>query len=251
MKPALSVASAFLACLLIASYLFINEASNLITVQSKHGQSIEVILPDSSIVHLNSHSSISYNAALFAFNRTVDMTGEAFFDVQKKSFRKFKLNVNNVNVTVLGTRFNVNAYQSRQSIDVVLEEGNIEITLDDNPEFRRLLKPGEKAAINIQSQILTMSQVDAKDYSSWKEGILYFKNSKLSDFFNKLETRYGVRFMMEDNEILRNMNISLTIDNDQLNEVIEVIQLTLPITISSETDTLKVKLDKKRYNLIK
>ncbi|MCU4154658.1 FecR family protein [Carboxylicivirga sp. A043] len=250
LKVALSIASVLIVGLLVSTYIFINKSENIITVQTKHGQNSEIILPDSSIVHLNANSSISYNALLFSLNRTVNMTGEAFFDVRKQSSKKFILNINNLNVTVLGTRFNVNAYETKQSIDVVLEEGSVVLTMDDAPSFRKMLQPGEKASINIQNRNFVLSQVDTKNYSSWKDGVLYFKNNSLSDFFAALEKRYGVDFILENNDILHNMNISLTIDNDHLNDIIEVVQLTLPITIKTEKNTFKVKLDKKRYSLI-
>ncbi len=253
LKISLSIASVLLIGLLVSTYLFINKADNIITLKTKYGQSIEVMLPDSSLVHLNANSSISYNALLFSLNRSVNMTGEAFFDVRKKSSKKFILNVDDVNVTVLGTRFNVNAYQAKQSIDVVLEEGRIEITMDNAPEVRQILHPGQKAIIDINKRLLTLSQVASENYSSWKDGVLYFQNNNLADFFSKLERRYGVEFRLDDNELLHQMNISLTIDNDRLDDVLDVVQLTLPVVIRSDsnTNTFKVKLDKKRYDLIK
>ncbi len=240
-----SAASIVLAVLSASTYIFVNNADNVITVQAEQGQK-KLVLPDSTLVYLNANSGISYNAALFPFNRTLNMTGEAFFDVRKKSLRKFKVNVNNVNVAVLGTRFNVKAYEARPSIDIVLEEGNIEITLDDAPEFSELLQPGEKAAINVENNHFSLTQVDPWKYSSWKKGILSFKNSRLPEFLDRLEEYYGTRFIMEDDERLRNLNISLTINNESLDDVLEVLQLVLPVAISSETSNYYVKPDPKR-----
>ncbi|WP_430816751.1 FecR family protein [Carboxylicivirga sp. RSCT41] len=250
-KPVLAIASIVLIGLLLSTYLFIFKPENVLTVQTVKGQTIEVVLPDSTVVHLNANSSISYNPILFSFKRSADMTGEAFFDVRKKSSKDFLLNVNDLNVRVLGTRFNVNAYKAEQSIDVVLEEGSIEITMDDVPDFIKILEPGQRASVNMNQQKLSLSHVRTENYSSWKDGILHFKNSNLFDFFTSLEQRYGVVIAVEDNEVLRNLNISLTIENDRLDDVLDVVQLSLPVKIKTENNIFKVTLDKTRYKSIK
>lgn len=252
LKAALSIASILIVSIGVGTMVLMDGFKNqLVTVQTRQGQTSEVMLPDSSKVYLNANSSITYNALLFRFNREVEMKGEAFFDVRKKASHRFLLNVDDVNVQVLGTRFNVSAYETDPDIDIVLEEGLIEISLDRNSAFRQLLRPGQKAAINRASQSMALTHVKPEDYSAWKDGVLYFKDNKLRDFFNQLGRRYGVVFQLEDNELLHDMSINLTIRNDRLEEVLQVVQLTLPVKITTEQDAFNVQLDKKRYELIK
>ena len=252
LKTALSIASVIIVVIGIGLTLLVNNINQqFVTIQTQKGQNVEVFLPDSSKVYLNTNSSLKYNAWLFSYNRDVEMEGEAFFDVRKQSSGKFRVNVEEVNVQVLGTRFNVNAYNKENHVEVVLEEGLVELTLDNDSQFRKQLKPGQRAVIELADKSLLLTDVNPVIFSSWKEGVLYFHDQKLEVFFDRLEKRYGVRFILDDDIRLQQLSINMTIRNDKMEDVLKIIELTLPVRMITEEESIMVELDKKRYEIMK
>jgi len=252
LNTALSIASVIVVVFGFGLSLLVkNINQQFVTIQTRQGQNVEVFLPDSTKVHLNANSSLTYNAWLYSYKHDVELKGEAFFDVTKQSSGKFNVNVEEVNVQVLGTRFNVNAYKENKHVEVVLEEGIVELTLDNDSQFRKLLKPGDRAVINGAEKTVLLNQVNPMEFSSWKEGVFYFHDQKLEGFFERLEKRYGVQFVLDDDSHLQQLSINMTIRNDRLEDVLKIVELTLPVRMVTENECIKVELDKTRYELMK
>jgi transmembrane sensor len=185
-----------------------------------YGKKFEVQLSDGTIVHLNSGSYLRFPVKFLKDqNRHVDLIGEAYFEVAKDKKHPFTVNAQNLNVEVLGTKFNVSTYTEDIVTDVVLVEGKVSLYKDkktlDNQVY---LTPGLKGTIiKGQEKIITES-VNTDYYTAWVNGSLVFKNASFDAIIKKLERNYNVTF------INRNKTLGKEIFNARFdNEPIEVV----------------------------
>ncbi|MBS2212701.1 FecR domain-containing protein [Carboxylicivirga mesophila] len=243
----LSIASVVVAFLCIAAIMLYQAAIEQdVLVQTKLGQRFEVVLPDSSKVIMNENSSLSYNALQFIFKREVYLNGEAFFDVQHSGL-KFNVNSGPLNVEVLGTRFNINHDMAANKVDVYLESGSVMLTVDNNSSCQKILKPGQQATYQLSTKDIDVSEINSLEQIVWSKDDLIIRDETLENFFKQLGKRYGVKFDLDDESALKDLKISLTIKDDPLNKVLEIIQLSVPIRIANKSNCYEVKLDNVRY----
>ena len=202
----------------------INEKLNLYTsVSTENGQRSKVVLPDSSIVWLNSGTTLSYSGDFSGQNRKVILNGQAFFQVTHKRNYPFSVQANDLIVTVLGTKFDVNAYPEEDEIAVVLESGKVKLTLREFKSFSYTMKPGEKATFNLSDNgAVNLSHVNAAIYSSWKDGKLIFRNSPMGDVVEKLKKWYNVDIEITDPGVYNSI-FSGTIKNESYEEIFRLI----------------------------
>jgi transmembrane sensor len=137
------------------------------TVSTNRGRQWSVVLPDGSKVWLNSASSIRYSLNFSGDIREVTTTGEVYFEVAKDSRRPFHVKTGDMDVTVLGTHFNVNAYEDENAIKTTLVEGSVKITKGDQ---QVLIKPGQQARLMNNGQLLTTDNIDLQQVLAWKTG---------------------------------------------------------------------------------
>ncbi len=209
---------------LSSDYPKTNERSNLYTsVSTENGQRSKVVLPDSSIVWLNSGTTLSYSVDFSGQNRKVILNGQAFFHVTHKKNHPFSVQANGLIVKVLGTKFDVNSYSEEDEIAVVLESGKVELTLQESESFFYTMKPGERATFNLtDNTAMNLSLVDASVYSSWKDGKLIFRNSPMNVVLEKLRRWYNVDIQITDPEIYKSI-FSGTIKNESYQEIFRLI----------------------------
>ncbi len=129
---------------------------------------IQVTLSDGSRVWLNSESSIRYPVAFPPTGRVVEVTGETYFEVVSDNAHPFRVKKGNVEVTVTGTHFNVNAYEEEEKIKVTLLEGSVQVSAADAAEIR--LSPGEQSEIGRSGGISLVKDVDIAGVMAWKNG---------------------------------------------------------------------------------
>lgn len=193
-------------------------------------------LPDGTTGWLNSNSSLKYNGN-FNYDRKVTLTGEAFFDVFKDEKRPFIVTTNEVNVKVLGTRFNIASYQNEKNVEVVLEEGKL---LFNNKEMNKsyTMNPNELVIYDKTRNDFSTEIVQPFKYLSWTEGKLIFRNDPLDVIARRLERWYNI-----DIEV----NVSLTEDfrlratfiDEGLEEVLDLLKRSLPIDYKIENGNLQ------------
>ena len=109
------------------------------------------------------------------------MVGQAFFQAAHNKKIPFIVDVNGFLVKVLGTKFDVNAYSGEKNIRVVLESGRVELHRSSDRNFKYTLSPGEMATFNPKSKSLTIDKVKPELFSSWKEGVLIFRDKAMSE----------------------------------------------------------------------
>lgn len=187
------------------------------TKQTSWGQKASITLPDGSVVKLNSGSKITFPEKFSDTLRAVTLEGEAFFDVVKDKNKPFIITSNNLTTSVLGTTFNVEAYQDETNIKVTLATGKVTINAEGK---NALLIPSEQVVFNKQSKQITAQKVDVKKYLEWKDGVLRFENEALGDAVKKLEKWYNVTITF-DNKNLSNCTFTGIFKNERLQTILE------------------------------
>lgn len=154
------------------------------------GQRAELILPDSTKVWLNANSKLVYPTSFKKGIRQVELDGEAYFDVKHNEDNPFVVGTKSMNVTVLGTEFNVSAYSDIEEFNIALLRGSIELNLPDRSRRYRMTA-GEQVFYKKGKYV--SAQISNMDYFKWKEGLLCFNNQPIHVIIDKLRLYYDVR----------------------------------------------------------
>lgn len=170
--------------------------------------------------------------------RDVELTGEAYFDVQRNEQKPFFVNASDVRVNVLGTSFNVEAFRDGQTVNVTLVEGKVNLENQDG-ELLSELKPTERASYNIQNKEVHVTNVDTKLYTSWKEGIIYFKNERLETIARQLEQWYNLEIVFEESSLKEQKYTGTVLKNKPVDQILNILKYTTDIDYKMEIRNLK------------
>lgn len=192
-----------------------------------YGKSFKLVLSDGTRVHLNAGSSIRYPVEFTnSTKRQVFLSGEAFFEVTKDASHPFVVRVNDLNVRVLGTKFNVSSYPEEDDINTVLVEGSValhENMSDFIVEDAVFLEPGNKGVWNPKSKKTKIEEVDTTIYTSWMEGRLIFRNTPFKVMRKKLERHYNVS-IVNHNKILEEKTYNAVFDVESIEQVFRTLK---------------------------
>ncbi|QIU92664.1 FecR family protein [Bacteroides faecium] len=170
-------------------YLYMQPVS--IETVSTLAETRTVHLPDGSTVTLNHYSSISYPEKFKSDNREVELNGEAYFEVSKDNKHPFIVQTETIDVQVLGTHFNVDAYRDNPDVRTTLLTGSVAVS-NKNNSVRMVLKPNEIAIYNKVEQKLTRKALEnAKDEISWRHGEFIFDDLPLQEIVRELSNSFG------------------------------------------------------------
>ena len=206
------------------------------------GQKMKIFLPDGSTVWLNSESYISYPERFDDVNRIVTLTGEAFFDITKDPLKPFIVKTENMNVTVLGTTFNVRNYHNEEITNVALESGNVLVETSGSNENKYILSPGEGICLNEKTGKISKYEVDPKSDFQWREGVIYFRKADFDDVINKLSRWYGVEFIVE-NYTGEEWVYSAEFKNDYLNNILQSMSFTKDFKYELDQNKVTIKFN--------
>ncbi|MEZ5106599.1 MAG: FecR family protein [Draconibacterium sp.] len=198
------------------------------TIVTENGETSKIILPDSSIVWLNSGTTLSYNNNFSVNNRDIRMQGEAYFNVKRNESIPLIVHFNEMEVKVLGTEFDLSTYPEDSEISVVLEKGSIELSHVANKFKSFTLRPGEIARFNETESKLVVSNIDTYEHVSWKDGVLIFNNAAMKEVFSKLERWYGVNIIVDDTNVY-DLIFNATIVDENLEDIFRLIKYTCDI----------------------
>lgn len=184
-----------------------------------YGSQTEVILPDHTHVWLNAGSRLVYPTQFQGKTREVMLFGEAFFKVTKNADHAFVVNTSDLEVTVLGTEFNLSAYAEDNVIQTVLKEGSVSVQRRNSGFYEKALtlKPNQMALFNKNSKEINVYQVDADNYTFWIQGLLSFDEIDFNRIIKKVERFYNIRISFSDPK-LGMMRISGKLDLKQNKE---------------------------------
>ena len=198
------------------------------------GKRSSIVLPDGSCLWVNAGTTVEFPSRFAPDRRDVRVNGEVYIEVVPDVQRPFYLHTSRFSVNVIGTKFNVMAYEGDESHSVVLVEGAVRVALleqesiDIQPEEMFLLA-GEEYRVE---------QVDIADYTSWKEGMLFFTGQSLNQVLSSLSRYYGVAIEGEETEdILITGKLVLF---DDLELVLDNIAVITPVTCKVENDRIRM-----------
>jgi len=203
-------------------------------IQCPLGVRTKFQLPDGSTGFLNSGSRLKY-PVVFTQQRTVELSGEAFFDVVHNKEIPFQVKTRNLDIKVVGTIFNVIANEDEGTEEIVLQSGEVDISSKSGKQLAVLL-PNEQLTINIEKQTFTKKQVIASQYTTWKEGRLVFRNENMQQVAVRLSRWYNAWVIVEDS-LLNDYTYHATFIDEPLDEVLKLISITTPITYREERRT--------------
>lgn len=171
------------------------EVFNIISIPN--GGEYRLTLADGTKVWVNSASELKYPIKFVGDTRTVYIQGEAYFEVVKDATRPFIVKtINNMEIKVLGTHFNISAYAEDETIATTLAEGKVEVT---NGEEKIDLIPNQQAIFEKKSEKFTRRNVDAYQYISWKDGKFIFEEETLEIIMERLSRWYNIQVFFKEN----------------------------------------------------
>lgn len=194
-------------------------------------------LSDGTKVWLNPETSLKYPVAFTNKSRTVELNGEAYFQVAHNPNKPFKVKISeNLEVEVLGTSFNISANKSDSNIETTLIEGSVKINSGSNKSV--VLKPGEQARINKATNQLTIQEVNTEFYTSWKKGYVLFKDKRLEEVMNELTKWYNIKVVYKSESVkdilfTGNLNRKGSID-----DIIKMFKLTKKVKVQKKKNTI-------------
>jgi ferric-dicitrate binding protein FerR (iron transport regulator) len=186
-----------------------------------NGERSKVILPDGSTVQLNGGSELKFSPVFRSGKRTVFLEGEAFFDVTHDRSHPFIVETGNLQIKVLGTRFNVSSYPDDQIITTYLEEGKVEITIGGKDGT--LLKPSEVLEFDRMDGKASKKVINDHRFSDWTRGVLNIKGETIEELAKKLERRFDIRIAFGDDEVRKRV-YSGSIKDESLDTVLEALR---------------------------
>lgn len=196
------------------------------TLHIPRGGLFRITLPDGTRVWLNSESTLRYPVAFTGTERKVDVTGEAYFEVERDADKPFLLSVNGqATVQVLGTRFNVNAYKDEEVLRTSLLDGSVRVVITDGTGSHAIvLEPGQQALIsNETDRKIHLLQPDMEKVLAWKNGFFNFEGATLQEVMRQVARWYDVEVEYEGDltgmkflgEINRNISLQGFINSMQ------------------------------------
>ena len=167
------------------------------TVTTPRGGQYHVVLPDGSGVWLNAASSIKYPTAFTGNTRSVEITGEVYFEVTKNAAMPFIVKSARAEVQVLGTHFNIMAYNDEDAMKTTLLEGAVKITTTDGASG--ILKPGQQAILNSKNELSISNDVDVDDEVAWTNGLFQFRDADIRSIMRQVSRWYNVDVIYQGN----------------------------------------------------
>lgn len=198
----------------------------------------EITLPDGSQVHLNVHSELSYPEKFRRNSRNVTLAGEGFFKISRDPGMPFLVNIGKrATVEVLGTSFNIESRPDNNEVRVQVVEGSVAFYTQEEEESRTILNMGDQA--ELQNGNIRMNTDPDPNFLSWQTGVLNFQQCPIADVVKQLEKHYD-RAILLDNNIPKEITFTSTIDNQEIEDVLEEMSLVLELIITYNPDAIRI-----------
>ena len=227
----------------LSSYLYFSSvypgADATFTVFTEKGQKTRITLPDGSQVCLNSDSRLSYNSGFSKKNRTLQLEGEAFFDVAPDKENTFTVQTGKVDVVVHGTAFNVSSYKDEPTMSVTLVRGKVSLANHATGQTLTMMAPNELASVSKTDLTWGIESCDAEMESLWTRNTLKFENVPANKVFKKLERWYGVDIHVENPN--PETSYGFTLKTESLREILEIINKVSPITYHINGEEVNIR----------
>lgn len=192
------------------------------TLSTPTGGQYNIVLADGTKVYLNAVSSIKYPTQFNGDQRIVELDGEAYFEVAKNKNKPFIVKSGDQDIEVLGTHFNVHAYDNESVVKTTLLEGSVAVSYKNQ---KAILKPGQQSNVSDKFTKIAIKQVDTEAAIAWKNGRFKFDNADLKTVMRQLERWYGIKVEYRGDVSDVRFNGG-TFMNKNLSEVLKVLELS-------------------------
>lgn len=205
-----------------AEQLVMNEVS------SPLGSHTRFRLPDGTIVVLNAGSILKYSSQFGESDRNVSLEGEGYFEVASNPQLPFVVKAGGCHFRVLGTKFNLSAYDS-EGLTVALMEGSLKVSAESNST---VMVPGEIVSVDVAASTLSKRKGDVSQYNSWVNGFLRFDHIELGDLVARLSREYNVPIELDADE-LRNLGLRISFNlSEPVGDILESLSSIIPVRVS-------------------
>lgn len=199
------------------------------SISTPRGGEYQLLLPDNTRVWLNAASTIKFPTVFCGKERNVELSGEAYFEVAQNKEMPFRVSVNGTEIEVLGTHFNVNAYNDKTEVNTTLLEGSVRLK---NSKKETILKPGQ-SGISSATGGMKVKNVNAEDAVAWKNGYFVFQDEDIYSIMAKAARWYDVdvefRGNMKDKGFFGKVN-----RYDNISELLRNMELTREVQFKVE-----------------
>jgi ferric-dicitrate binding protein FerR (iron transport regulator) len=253
------VALIMMIALIIATGVFLLEPLDLVLEQGPverevttgRGEKATLRLSDGTKVKLNSESQLNFPNSFHGQNqRAVRLSGEAYFNVESDSVKKFTVYTSGASIDVYGTSFNVQARSGRDEVQVAVEEGDVAVRpkkVNKFPGKRVNLSSGEVGSITSKSTLVKNNIDNIEEYIGWTKGFLIFNDKVLPKVVMQLRRQYGLDFVIQDNS-LKSMRLTAKLKGGSPKEVLDVISASLGIRYKIEKNVVYLIPKKSKYD---
>ena len=193
-------------------------------IHTLKGERKMITLEDGTVIQLNNESSLKYPENFSGNSREVYLKGEAFFKVTHDPAKPFRVHMDEMNVGVLGTSFDIKNYPEDKNISVTVATGKVGVSKPGGKQAF-LLMPGDRLSYDRLSGKITQKKVDPANETAWQQGELVFRDERLEMICRSLERWYNVN-MHIPSKSLQDKKISLKIKGDDFNSVINMLSLS-------------------------
>lgn len=223
------------------------------TITAAYGHTSRVVLPDGSVVKLNSGTTITYPVKFAADVRQVKLVGEAFFEVTKNPAHPFLVHAGNLTVRVLGTSFNVKAYQEDNDVETTLIHGKVQVVMDNEPDKLITLSPNEKLTVakragntkiahlpgelKYKLQTVAVKPTDDIEEIAWLDRKFAFNNTSFENVAKIIERKYNVKMVFQQ-EQLKTELITGVFENEELSRALNLLHMSTPFHYEIKKDTV-------------
>lgn len=215
---------------------------NVVIRSGDYGKSL-VTLPDGTIVHLNAKSSLTYSQDFGRNDRKVALSGEGFFEVKKDMGKKFTVGTGYMDITVLGTKFNVYAYEAKDIVEMSLVEGSVDVTTSRPPYQSIRVKPNEKVVYNKHTGNLLHERTSNKMETAWMNKELVFRSERLENVFRCLSRKFAVTFSVDDETLLKDVYTG-TFDDENVESIMRVLKYHYKFKYTNEDGVISIQTRK-------
>jgi transmembrane sensor len=232
-----------------------DQGANLVMhkIHVPYGTTQKLVMPDGTKVMLNAGSTFTYPETFSKNTRDVNLNGEGFFEVTHNAKKPFLVHTNKLTVKVLGTVFNVKAYNNDKTIETTLLKGKVQVELKNNPDKIIILLPNEKLMVannqpqtpftnagntnfaQIEYQVTRLPLIKPTEIkeTAWLDNRILFTNEMFEDVAKQIERKYNVQIVFED-PALKTEQISGLLDKESLQDAMQIIEMTTPFKFRME-----------------
>lgn len=204
------------------------------------GKRSKITFRDGTDVWVNSGSKVIYPEYFDEKKREIFVEGEVFLDVAEDRMRPFVVKTKQLEVAVLGTRFNISAYESDEYMQVVLVEGKVEVQTHEKE--KKSLSPNQMLSYNMLTHEENVTNVNVNDYIAWKDGYYLFRKQKMEVVLRKISEYYGVHIVW--NERLKDLTFSGKLDlKEDIHDVFNSLKRAAPVKIIEHKENIYVDVE--------